>query len=158
MRLTTAVAVTAAAFAAVGCGGTTDPDRGLVVTTAIAPAEFRAGTAVTVSLAVENVGNRTRSIDPRPCQDPFTVTTAAGTAFASPNRVCDLSVVIPQPLGPGERVVLTREWRGDVGGGGPSIGGGVPLAAGEYRLRGRVQTSDDDRVHEGSTVGFRVLP
>jgi len=159
MRLTTAVAVTAAAFAAaVGCGGTTGPDRGLVVTTAIAPAEFRAGTAVTVSLTVENVGNRTHSIDPRPCPDPFTVTAAAGTVFASPDRVCDLSVVIPQPLGPGERVVLTREWRGDVGGGGPSIGGGVPLAAGEYRLRGRVQTSDDDRVHEGSTVGFRVLP
>ena len=159
MRLTTAVAVTAAAFAAaVGCGGTTDPDRGLVVTTAIAPAEFRAGAAVTVSLAVENVGNRTRSIDPRPCQDPFTVTTAAGTAFASPNRVCDLSVVIPQPLGPGERAVLTREWRGDVGGGGPSIGNGVPLAAGDYRLRGRVRTTDDDGIHEGSTVAFRVLP
>lgn len=159
MRLTTAVAATAAAFAAAsGCGGTTDPDRDLVVTTAITPAEFRAGTEVTVSLTVENAGDRTRSIDPRPCQDPFTVTTAAGTALASPSRVCDLSLVAPRPVAPGERVVLTREWRGDVGGGGPSIGAGVPLAAGDYRLRGYVRTADDDRTHQGSTISFRVLP
>jgi hypothetical protein len=129
-----------------------------VVTTAIAPAEFRAGAAVTVSLTVENVGNRTHSIDPRPCPDPFTVTAAAGTAFASPDRVCDLSVVIPQPLGPGERVVLTREWRGDVGGGGRASAAGCRSPPATTGLRGRVQTSDDDRVHEGSTVAFRVLP
>lgn len=159
MRLSPLLLAATAALFAAGCSdNTTEPDRSLQVTTDVAPAAFRAGTAVTVTLTVENAGRQSRTIVDQPCADPFVVTTSAGAQVPPATRVCDLVVRPPRTVAPGERVVLTREWRGDVAGSAPSLGSGTLLAAGDYRLQGVVQAADDGTVYAGSTVTIRVLP
>ena len=138
-----------------------EPGAGIQVTTAVAPTVFRAGERVTVTHTVENRGRR-EALLLSPCEDPFTLTTAYGAAVRMPERICILAVVSPRRLGPGERVALAYEWRGDVYRAGAITGGGAPIAPGEYRLRGHVEVTRRGARHvarvPGSTVELRVLP
>jgi len=164
MRLRHQIAFAAFVALTAACrDGGTEPRPVLQVTTTVTPAEFRAGTRVTVTRTVENRGSRTaRIVDA--CADPFTLTTSAGIVVPTAERVCALiAMARPAPtVAPGERLVLTHEWRGDAHRDGPVNGSGGPLAPGEYRLRGHVEvirggSTTLERL-PGSTVTIRVLP
>jgi hypothetical protein len=114
MRAPGSLVAIAAAVLVAGCGSdSTGPDA-LQVGTAVAPNQFRAGDPVTVSVAVVNNGSATITIDPDPCQDPFTITTAAGAPVSMVSRVCQPVLASPRALRPREEHAIVRDWRGDV--------------------------------------------
>ena len=150
------VAIAAAALVA-GCGDSTGPDA-LQVGTGVTPTQFRAGDPVTVSVAVRNNRSTTITIDPDPCQDPFTITTAAGAPVPMASRVCRPVLAPPRALRPGEELAIVRDWSGDVAPRQPTLGAGDAIAPGEYRVQGFVTSPEGRTLARGSAVTVRVLP
>jgi hypothetical protein len=145
LRLTAAcLAVCAAACS----DAPTAPDRDLIVTTA-GPVRFRAGEVTSVEVtATNNSKSRTYQIAVSGCEDPFTVTTAAGVTLPAAARVCTLAAYPPRPLPPGQSLTLSRDWVGDVGVAG-SNGVAALLPPGTYVVRGFVRVVNGS---SGTTV------
>lgn len=124
-------------LAMVACSKSTAPSRGLETSTNVAPATFRAGDAVNVTVDVTNRSDQPRTIETNPCPDPFVVTNLAGVIVAPSERICS-AVSMPRTLAPGEQYVFTQRWSGDARGPTP-IAAAVILAPGTYSVRSRLE-------------------
>jgi hypothetical protein len=160
MRHPIALLAAAGLALAAGCDdGATDPGRGVVVTTAVSPAEFGAGQPVTVTVTVENRGSAAVDLVGEPCQDPFTVTTGAGVRLPAPSRVCDLAL---RPAGPPSRragaLSSPASGRATWGAGRPCSAPASRCHRGRTGVSGYVAAARGDAVYAGPAVSIRVLP
>ncbi len=154
-RLATSAAFLAAALGPAGCDDALGPARDLLVEASAAPARFRAGEQVTVTVTVTNQGGRVRQIDRDQCGELLTVSPAAAAPLVLPPRFCDLIYRAPTELGPGERLAIADTWRGDVYS--PQQGTTAAAPPGEYVVRAAVYAVRDVD-GEGSRVRLAAAP
>ena len=149
-----------AAFAA--CDVPTAIEQLVRVTISTSADSLRKGGFVRVRVVARNVGLQAIDVQKQPGAycfvAPFTVEDAAGTVVgprSPPNFACDLVGYMPQPLVPGDSVVLESEWpqsdsRGDRGWETAS------LAPGRYYLRGHILGQTGSA--RSSRVALTLLP
>lgn len=158
---TTAALLAVCAAAATACSESPlAPDQDLAVTTA-GPVRFYAGQVSTITVTVTNTSaSRTYQIAVGGCEDPFTVTTAAGSTFAATSRPCLLVASMPRTLPPGQSLTISRDWVGDVGIAGAN-GVATLLSPGTYVVRGFVHVvagSTGTTVASNGPLTTEILP
>ena len=132
-------AMLAVVLAQAACRSPTEP-AGLRVITEVAPATFRQGTEVVITITVINAGVRPRVFQANLCTG-FEVMTPAGQVVGPAGTDCDGSIVA-QRLLPGERMVFTTRWAGE--GPGETMLTTAPLPPGQYFLRTRIGVINGD--------------
>lgn len=144
---------------AAGCGDpATAPDDvdGLRAVASVQPAEVRVGRPVTITVTVTNAGPRTRRLVSA-CEDEFVLSDSSGAALPAVERICLLIPVLPVEVRPGQQVVLTRAWYGDVGTAPRRNGSGVAAPPGAYQLRAFVRSLGTPP-KDGTVFSVRDLP
>lgn len=127
--------IVAASLVLAACSRLTSPTGRFEVTTEVAPASFRVGEVVAVTVTVTNRTDRAQAIETNGCLPSFEVTTANGTVVGPSQRTCSL-LSLPRILESGEEFVFTQTWSGDAiraGADAPP----VMLTPGAYLVRGR---------------------
>jgi hypothetical protein len=118
------------------------------------PVEATTGEALALSVTTTNRSKRSLVVNAGTCPQPFEVLDDGQRVVGPEHPIC-LLIARMVTLDPGESMTLSSTWTGLGRAGG--LDDPVPLAAGEYYLRGRVSVRSLGAAHS-ELLRVRIVP